>query len=93
MISEEDRALAEETFDYIERSETSGNGYEANLPIGGDAEPEFLSAEWFDAYVCTACDLDADPGTGPLGHTYPHTCQPVTLADHTDSAVRQILGQ
>lgn len=38
MISDQDRAIAEETFDLIERSTASGNSYEANLPIGQDTE-------------------------------------------------------
>lgn len=42
---------------------------------------------------CTACELDADPGTGPLGHTYAHTCQPdvsLALAEHTAPALEAI---
>ena len=57
-----------------------------------DVAPSAVSLADHTDSPCVACDLDADPGTGALGHTYSHTCQPITLADHTAASVEKILG-
>lgn len=73
MISDQDRQIAEETFGLIERSEASGNSFEANLPIGAPdpASPDDVVsaladyATSHDAINAQAAQLRADRAACP----------------------------
>ena len=104
-ISDEDRKLAEETFDFIDRSEASGNSYEANLPIGADEDTAILAlrySQWgliIDALQEGADESeDADWGQDCSNlavhlreKIYPEDVS-MALAEHTASAIDKILG-
>lgn len=96
MISDETRKLAEETFDYIERSEASGNSYEANLPIGTLPSEHRVSygpcGATYYSQPCTLTQWHNGPHEDAIGTRFTPPDVSMALAEHTASAIGKILG-